>query len=163
MTPSDAGGQRVSRRRPNRRKGGVEGEVAFDPARRKKARRNYCAAFWLTTHAPGDNRPQWRSMDAVILPVSCCDTNALVRVGILPVLGAALISSYAPKNGIRKRHKIKETFCGRRASKRKMQFESLFVGQGTIRPAKGWSALPLASCEHMKSGLQVTLRVRTPI
>jgi hypothetical protein len=32
--------------------------------------------------APSDNRPQQGAMDTVILPVSCCDTNASVRVDI---------------------------------------------------------------------------------
>jgi hypothetical protein len=40
------------------------------------------AQFVVHSQAPGDNRPQQGSMDAVILPVSCCDTNASVRVGI---------------------------------------------------------------------------------
>jgi hypothetical protein len=31
---------------------------------------------------PGGNRPQRRMMNAVILPVSCCDTNASVRADI---------------------------------------------------------------------------------
>jgi hypothetical protein len=30
----------------------------------------------------GGNRPQRGTMDAVILPVSCCDTNASVRADI---------------------------------------------------------------------------------
>jgi hypothetical protein len=40
------------------------------------------SACGVHQRVPGDNRPQQGSMDAVILPVSCCDTNASVRVDI---------------------------------------------------------------------------------
>jgi len=36
----------------------------------------------LTFAPPGVNRPQRGTMDAAILPVSRCDTNASVRVDI---------------------------------------------------------------------------------